>query len=193
VAPATGCHIAGGKISEPDSRRKPWPSSAPSAGPRRVRAAPGTAGLGGHQRSQPAYENCRSDGVHRYDSHGEDAWAGSNPTRPLPRRHWRHAHEVGGHRGTGLTCARAGAIAAASELRCPSPAVPQTCPKERSPAVTKGQYRSTGKVADLRHRRTSSSTTVLPKLAVTRGQVRARRTRPALQVMKPAHTVRRKP
>jgi hypothetical protein len=50
----------------------------------------------------------------------------------------------------------------------PSMAVPPTCPKQRSTAVTKGQHRSTGEVADLRHRRTASSATVLPKLAVGR-------------------------
>jgi hypothetical protein len=67
---------------------------------------------------------------------------------------------------TNLLAALVGAIAAASELRCPSPAVPPTCPKQRSTAVTKGQYRSTGEVTDLRHHRRASSATVLPKLAV---------------------------
>jgi hypothetical protein len=47
-----------------------------------------------------------------------------------------------------------------------SPAVPPTCPEQQSTAVTKGQHRSTGEVADLRHRRTASSAAVLPKLAV---------------------------
>ena len=46
-------------------------------------------------------------------------------------------------------------------------AVPPTCPKQRSTAVTKGQHRSTGEVADLRHRRTASRATVLPELAVS--------------------------
>jgi hypothetical protein len=92
-----------------------------------------------------------------FESHPTTA---APPLAACPRGRWSPR--------TGLTCARAGAIAAASELRCPSPAVPQTCPKQRSTAVTKGQHRSTGKVADLRHRRTASSTAVLPKLAVAR-------------------------
>jgi hypothetical protein len=45
-------------------------------------------------------------------------------------------------------------------------------PKQRFTAVANGQQRSSAELTDMRHRRTASSATVLPKLAVA-AQLRA--------------------
>ena len=121
---------------------------------------------GGHKRSQPACGNPRPQRIHRSASNGGTGWDGleshlttaAPPVAACPRGKWSPR--------TGLTCARAGASAAASELRCPRRPCPQralSSSPQRSPRVNTG---STGKVADLRHRRTANSTTVLPKLTV---------------------------
>jgi hypothetical protein len=58
------------------------------------------------------------------------------------------------------------------------PFVPSTCPKHRSATVIGGQQRSVAGVTELRHSRMLGSPTVLPKLAVPRGEARPCRARP---------------
>jgi hypothetical protein len=61
---------------------------------------------------------------------------------------------------------RAGAHPTSSKPRASSPAVPLTCPKQRSATVGHGQQRSLTEVPDLRHRRKVGSPTLLPKLVM---------------------------
>jgi len=165
--PPPGITSLGGKISERESRRKPWASSTRSTGPRRVRAASGTAGS---RRAPAVTAGIRELQVRRhaplrprtaktpgdeFESHPTTAVP---PLAAYPPGRW--SPRTGLHLPPSW-CDGGGIGAALS-----SPAVPQTCPKQQSTAVTKGQQRSPAEGADLRHRRTASSTTVLPKLAV---------------------------
>jgi hypothetical protein len=95
----------------------------------------------------------------------------SEATADLPApatRLQRSLANASGRRGRASSVDRAGDdrrwVWAASVLA----GVPSTCPKQRSATVANGQQRSSAGVTDLRHRRTASSPTVLPKLAVAR-------------------------
>jgi hypothetical protein len=57
-------------------------------------------------------------------------------------------------------------VAGQSSDEISAPAVPPTCPKQRSATVAGGQQRSVAGVTELRQRPLASSPTVLPKLAV---------------------------
>jgi hypothetical protein len=100
-------------------------------------------------------------------------YGSSLSNNPLQRREDRlagalqaPANKAGDHRGQASPCGRAGAITARSEPASSSPAVPPTCPKQRSVAVADGQQRSIALAPNLRHCRMARSLTVLPKLAV---------------------------
>jgi hypothetical protein len=106
-------------------------------------------------------------------------YGSSLSNNPLQRREDRlagalqaPANKAGDHRGQASPCGRAGAITARSEPASSSPAVPPTCPKQRSVAVADGQQRSVAVAPDLRHCRMARSLTVLPKLAVPKRFVR---------------------
>ena len=60
-----------------------------------------------------------------------------------------------------------------SRMTISHPAMPPMCPKHRSRAVSHGQQGSVTAVAKLHHRKTATSATVLPKLAVNRALVGA--------------------
>jgi hypothetical protein len=119
--------------------------------------------VGGHERSRQVCQVCRSPHLHFDDA----AAAGTRRRVRIPPDLCRAA-SGGLPRGrrsprtvTGSWCHRGGLEAALS-----SPAVPPTCPRQRSATVAHGQQRSLTEVPDLRHRRKVGSPTLLPKLAV---------------------------
>ena len=93
---------------------------------------------------------------------------GLDPTRRLPRRLLAVCPRRRSHRERASPCVRAGAIAAASELRGPRPAVPPTYPKHRSARVSHGQQRSVTAPAELHQQPSAGGPRELPKLAVAR-------------------------
>jgi len=98
---------------------------------------------------------------------GQGEWVRRPPSpRPTRLTTTPPRHQVAVQDEPDLSCEQV-TIPTSSEPRPSSPAVPLTCPKQRSATVAHGQQRSLTEVPDLRHRRKVGSPTLLPKLAVS--------------------------